>query len=83
VRQWLPDRELVRKVFEEISPRFLERPGGYLRIVKLGSRQGDGAEMAILEFVERSEVEVEAPKSKKEPKEKKSKQPEATVADEE
>src|SRR4029079_5401670 len=56
VLRWVSKRDLVKKVFDEIAPRFQERPGGYLRIVKLGPRQGDGAEMAVLEFVERGEA---------------------------
>lgn len=46
------DPEVVRKVFKEIAPRFTERLGGYTRVVKLGQRRGDGAEMAIIEIVE-------------------------------
>jgi large subunit ribosomal protein L17 len=56
--RWVADRDLLKKLFTEIAPRFADRPGGYTRIVKLGPRHGDGAEMAILEFVdyERSEA---------------------------
>ncbi len=48
----LTDGEVVRKMFEEIAPRFDERTGGYTRILNLGRRQGDGAEMVLLELVD-------------------------------
>lgn len=48
----LSDAETVKKLFDDIAPRFENRPGGYTRMVKLGPRLGDAAEMVILELVE-------------------------------
>ncbi|KAF0106233.1 MAG: large subunit ribosomal protein L17 [Anaerolineaceae bacterium] len=44
--------EIIKKLFDEIAPRFAERNGGYTRVLKLGPRFGDKAEMVLLEFVE-------------------------------
>jgi large subunit ribosomal protein L17 len=44
-------KEVVKKLFSELGPRFSERPGGYTRIVKIGPRRGDGMDMAILELI--------------------------------
>ena len=47
----LGNKKAVKKLFDEIAPKYMERPGGYTRIVKLGRRQGDAAEMVMLELV--------------------------------
>ena len=52
----LRDREIVVKLFAEIGPRYNARPGGYLRILKCGFRDGDNAPMAFVELVDRPEV---------------------------
>ena len=51
----LRDREVVSKLFNELGPRYKERPGGYLRILKSGYRAGDNAPMAYVELVDRPE----------------------------
>jgi large subunit ribosomal protein L17 len=55
----LRDKEMVGKLFAEIGPRYKERPGGYLRILKCGVRPGDKAPMAYVELVDRPEVSIE------------------------
>jgi len=55
----LGDRAIVTKLFNELGPRYVERPGGYLRILKCGFRAGDKAPMAYVELVDRPIVEDE------------------------
>ncbi|MDH3979888.1 MAG: 50S ribosomal protein L17 [Gammaproteobacteria bacterium] len=56
----LRDREIVGKLFNELGPRYKDRPGGYLRILKIGYRTGDSAPMAYVELVDRPQVEETA-----------------------
>jgi large subunit ribosomal protein L17 len=70
----LPDTEVVGKLFDDLAPRFAERPGGYTRILRIGFRRGDSAEVAQIELVGSEynpaaeapeEGEKEAPKKSK------------------
>ena len=56
----LRDRDIVVKLFAELGPRYKTRPGGYLRILKYGFRNGDNAPMALVELVDRPDTETEA-----------------------
>ena len=47
----IEDTEVVTRLFDEVAPRYVDRPGGYTRILRVGPRRGDGAEMAIVELV--------------------------------
>jgi large subunit ribosomal protein L17 len=56
----LRDKESVGKLFTELGPRFKERPGGYLRILKMGNRPGDAAPMALVQLLDQPEPEEAA-----------------------
>jgi large subunit ribosomal protein L17 len=60
------DRDVVSKLFNDLGPRYKERPGGYLRILKCGFRDGDSAPMAIVELVDRPLPEIEEDSSESE-----------------
>jgi large subunit ribosomal protein L17 len=64
VFSYLQDHELTSKVFKEIAPRFKSRQGGYTRVMHLGLRKGDGAQLAILELTEK-EIKIKEPKKAK------------------
>ncbi len=75
IMKTIKDRDVVKKLFDDIAPRFKGRNGGYTRLYLLGRRPGDAAEMAIVELVERKstskKADEEKSKAKDKPKDKK------------
>ena len=64
----LRDRDIVAKLFDELGPRYAKRNGGYLRILKIGFRKGDNAPMALVELMDRPELQAEPKKPAEEKK---------------
>ena len=81
-KSFLKDDSAVKKLFDEIGPKFADRPGGYTRVLKTGHRPGDGADTAIIEFVGFEIKEKEAPEDDKSAKKKKGKKSEVEASDE-
>ena len=65
VFKYLQDKEAVTELFRVVSPKVADRPGGYTRIIKTGFRQGDGADMAMIELVDFNELYTSAKPEKK------------------
>ena len=61
----LQNKETVKKLFEEVGPQSKDRPGGYTRVIKIGFRQGDGADMAVIELVDYNDIKPEGGKTTK------------------
>lgn len=74
---YLGSHSLVKRLFDEVRPRFEDRKSGFTKIFRLGTRQGDGAEMAILEMTVKSEKKVEKKKTQSQEKAKAKTKPKA------
>jgi large subunit ribosomal protein L17 len=62
---FMQSRDAVKKLFDEIAPRFKDRAGGYTRVVKFGMRRGDAAPLSIIEFTSNENAEGKTPRKKK------------------
>ncbi len=75
VERFIKNKEVLNKLFNDIAPRFKERPGGYTRVIKLGLRNSDRSEIAFLELVERKELPLLKEERKKKRGELKKRKP--------
>ena len=80
VFSYLKDKNATSELFRTIAPKIADRPGGYLRILHTGFRQGDASEMVLLEFVDFNEAAAAAPKEKKTTRRSRAKKAEAAPA---
>ncbi|MCX7625578.1 MAG: 50S ribosomal protein L17 [Candidatus Sumerlaeaceae bacterium] len=76
---YLQDKDAVKRLFDTVAPRCMDRAGGYTRVVKCGRRMGDGAPMAYIEFVDRPVIIPEVDEKNKPSRTKRSKQVEASA----
>ncbi|PIS08735.1 50S ribosomal protein L17 [Candidatus Beckwithbacteria bacterium CG10_big_fil_rev_8_21_14_0_10_34_10] len=70
IMAFLPDKRAVKKLFDDLGPRFKQRNGGFTRFVRLGNRKGDDAMIVRLELTEKKEKEAKEEKTKKKDKKK-------------
>lgn len=79
---FMQSRDAVKKLFDEIAPRFKDRPGGYTRVIKFGFRRGDAAPLSIIEFTDVSERQEmkKPPKKRAQRRDREKQMPERRVA---
>ena len=82
VFSYLKDKDAVKELFATIAPKVAERPGGYTRVLHTGFRLGDGADMALIEFVDFNEAALAKKEEKKATRRSRSKKAEAPKAEE-